>query len=92
MKKQITHVSPVQTAKVAAALYFVITIPFAILFAIIAAVSPASGGFSVGIIFVAPFLYAAFGFIFTIFGAWIYNVVANQVGGIEFTTTESTNS
>ena len=99
MKKQITNVSPVQTAKVFAALYFVITAPFAIIFGLIAAVSsifattPMPGtGFSIAAAVVIPFLYAIFGFIFAVFGAWVYNFVAKHIGGIEFTTTENTNS
>ena len=52
MKKQITSISPFQTAKIIALLYLI------------------------------------FGFIFTIIGAWVYNLLAKWVGGIEFTTAE----
>ena len=33
-----------------------------------------------------PFLYAAFGFIFTFLAAWFYNFVAKYTGGIEYTS------
>lgn len=88
MKKQITNISPLQTAKVFAFLYFIITIPFVVLMAISFSMSPASNNFPIAMVFVMPFAYALFGFIFTIFGAWIYNLVAKRVGGIEFTTSE----
>jgi len=33
-----------------------------------------------------PVLYTAIGFVFTFVGAWIYNCVAERIGGIEFET------
>lgn len=35
-----------------------------------------------------PPLYTVFGFIFTLIGAWIYNLVASKVGGFEYMTAE----
>jgi hypothetical protein len=32
---------------------------------------------------VAPFLYGAMGFVFGALGAWIYNLTAKWLGGIE---------
>ena len=89
MQRQITRISPFQTAKVVAVLYFVITIPFIILFGIVSTFAP--GGQRFGIVFAiaAPFIYAIVGFIFCIVGAWIYNAVAKLVGGIEYTSTET---
>lgn len=92
MKKQITSISPLQTAKVFALLYFMITIPFVVLMAIAISMSPASNNAPIAMVFIMPFAYAIFGFIFTIFGAWIYNHVAKWVGGIEFTTSESSDA
>ena len=45
----------------------------------------------VGLVFIvlAPFLYALVGFIFTFILAWVYNLVARFLGGIEYTTTET---
>jgi hypothetical protein len=34
--------------------------------------------------------YVASTFVFTLIGAWIYNLVAGMVGGFEFTTAEVT--
>ena len=86
MKKQITAISLVQTAKVAAAIYFVLACVGAVFFALISLVSGKFGGFLFAII--VPFLYAAVGFVVVFIGAWIYNQVAKRVGGVEFTVTE----
>jgi len=92
MKKQIVSVSILQNAKVAAALYFVVTIPFVLLFAIGMSFAPGSGamgvGMGIGMLIIVPVLYAIFGFLFTLLFAWIYNLVAARVGGVEFTTVE----
>jgi len=85
MKKQILSFSPIQTAKVFALLYFIMSIPMLGFMALSFALSPAP---SPGIWFlvVMPFVYLIFGFIFTAIGALIYNLVAKWVGGIEYTS------
>jgi hypothetical protein len=86
MKKQITSISLVQTAKVAAAIYFVLACIGAVFFAL---ASLFGGRFGMVILaIVMPFVYAAIGFVFVFIAAWIYNQVAKFVGGIEFTVTE----
>jgi len=37
-----------------------------------------------------PILYAFFGIVFTLIGAWIYNPIAAHIGGFGFTTAEVT--
>ncbi|GAC1524737.1 MAG: hypothetical protein NVS3B11_25640 [Collimonas sp.] len=91
MKKQISRISPVQTAKVMALLYFAISLPMIALMGLFYAFMPGPKA-SIGMMFMLPFLYAIFGFIFTVFGAWIYNLVAKWIGGIEFTVSEIENS
>lgn len=83
MKKQIINISPIQTAKVFALLYFVISLPLVALMAIAMSLSPAPAP-ALGFLIVLPFLYLIFGFIFTAIGAWIYNIVTKWVGGIEY--------
>lgn len=85
MKKQITNVSPVQTAKVMAVLYLVISLPIVLL---AMAFMPSSMGVGKMMMLVFPVLYMVLGFIFTLIGAFIYNFVAGLVGGMEFTVTE----
>jgi hypothetical protein len=87
MKKQIVQVSILQSAKVMAALYFVISIPIALLMMIPAMLSPAPG-MGVGMLILMPVFYTLFGFLFSLFGAWIYNLVAKRIGGFEFQTVE----
>lgn len=88
MKKQIVRVSVLQSAKVAAVLYLVISIPMCLLMLIPAMMGNGLGGVSVLMLIVMPVMYTVLGFIFTLVGAWIYNLVAAQVGGFEFTTAE----
>lgn len=86
MKKQLTHISVLQSSKVVAALYFVITLPFAV---ILLFVGIFGGGFgmAIGALF-APFLYAIVGFIVFAILSWVYNLVAARIGGIEVTVTD----
>jgi hypothetical protein len=37
----------------------------------------------VAAVFLAPLFYAALGFLFGALSAWVYNVVAGRIGGIE---------
>jgi hypothetical protein len=86
MKKQIIRVSPFQTAKVAAVLYFLLSIPMVAFMALSFTFSPMPGprlGFGFLVIF--PVLYLVFGFVFTVVAAWIYNLAAGWVGGVEYT-------
>lgn len=50
--------------------------------------SPMPVGPGIGLLVAMPFLYLIFGFIFTAIGAWVYNLVAKWVGGIEYTSIE----
>ena len=90
MKKTITSIDPLSAAKVMAMLYFIITIPFMVLMLIISMFTPGHHQFfgSLVMLFVLPFVYAVFGFIFTLIGAWLYNIIAKMVGGIQYTSTE----
>jgi len=89
MKKQITRISLLQTAKVIALLYFVVSLVFTILAFLFSMVVPSATPFGSVFMLFAPLLYALFGFIFAIVGAWIYNQVARFVGGVEFTVSEA---
>ena len=93
MKKQVVHVSVLQSAKVMAVLYLVLSIPMVAIVAIPALLSGdgMAIGMSVGMLVLMPVLYTVLGFIFTAIGAWVYNLVAARIGGFEFTTTEASN-
>jgi hypothetical protein len=87
MKKQIVSVAILQNAKVMAALYFIISIPLVVMMAIPVLMAEGVSA-SVLAMVLMPVLYTAFGFVFTLFGAWVYNVVAARTGGFAFTTAE----
>jgi len=92
MKKQITSFSPVQTAKIFAALSFVSSLPFMALMLIpMMAMPGAKPPFFMGFVLFMPVFYAIFSFIFIAVGAWLYNLLAKHVGGIEFTSVEVAN-
>jgi len=91
MKKQIINVSSIQTAKVFALLYFVLSLPLIGFMAISFSFAPGPK-MPIGFLIVFPFLYAIFGFIFTALSAWIYNLVAGWVGGIEYTSVSIENT
>ena len=52
-------------------------------FLFIAKTSPAGQTFGTGFVYLFPFMYAIFGYIFVALGCVIYNFVAGFVGGIE---------
>jgi predicted Co/Zn/Cd cation transporter (cation efflux family) len=87
MKKRIEQVSLVQNAKVVAVLYLLLSLPVLVILWVAAAFT--GHGLVSGVALVVfPLIYALSGFVFTLIGAWIYNVVASMVGGFEFTTKE----
>ena len=86
MKKQIVNVSIIQSAKVMAVLYLLLSLPMVLLMAIPAALSDEK--IPLGMFIFMPIAYTVFGFLFTVLGAWLYNLVAARIGGFEFTTVE----
>lgn len=90
MKKQIKRVSLVQNAKVVAVLYLILSLPvLAIMVAAGGMMNQAAMSVAAMLLFVA--VYVVSGFVFALIGGWVYNLVASQVGGFEFTTAEVTN-
>lgn len=87
MKHNLSEISVVQTAAVLAVVYFLISALFFVPFGLIALVVPrfANEFGGLGMILVLPFLYAIFGFIGIAIFAWVYNLVARRMGGVEVT-------
>jgi hypothetical protein len=86
MIRRITRIAPWQAGKFFAALYFVLGLVFAVPFALVAVFSPPAAGqapFGLGFAIALPFLYALGGLIFVPIACWIFNLVANVVGGLE---------
>jgi uncharacterized oligopeptide transporter (OPT) family protein len=86
MKTQIVHISKLQTSKVMAVLYLVISIPLMLMAALPMLITHQPIQWSM--LWWMPVVYTVFGFIFTFLGAWIYNGIAGWIGGIEFTVAE----
>ena len=92
MTERLTRISPWQTAKTLAAFYFavalIVGIPIGVAMQLIPDIpGQEKPGF---LIFLAlPFLYGIVALIFVPLVCWLYNVIANMVGGIEYTSVES---
>ena len=92
MKKQITRVSAHQSAKVIAALYVLFFVPFALVGALILMFGNHTGSaFSSIFLLLAPILYGVFGYVFFALFCWLYNIVAQRLGGVEFVVTDMPN-
>ena len=88
----INRVGPLSVAKLSAFLYAIIGLILGGVFSLVAMV----GGFSsdnastagmavmgVGAVIVFPILYGLIGFVGSLLMAWLYNVTAGMIGGIE---------
>jgi len=89
MSTQIRSIAPFQAGKVAAIMYFIFglifAIPFALMFGLAASQQGAAGAgaMGIGMVIMMPIGYAIAGLIFVPLACWLYNVVAGWVGGIE---------
>ena len=78
----------IQTANMAAMMYFVMTIIFLVPFFMLASMMPDMGDdtgmewVSGVVLFLVPPLYAALGWVMTAIMCWFYNLIAGFVGGI----------
>lgn len=90
----IKSVGALSCAKIVGTLYAVIGLLIGACFSLIAMVGGfAAGGerglgaystmFGIAGIVVLPIVYGILGFITTLIGAWLYNVLAGMVGGVE---------
>jgi hypothetical protein len=84
MKKQIVKVSVRQSAKVLAVLYMVMSIPIVVVMAAVGMLG--GGGVAMFAVILAPLIYGVLAFLGTGLAAWLYNLVANWVGGLEYST------
>lgn len=84
MKHRISHLSPHQNAKIIALhmaiMSLIITVPIALITAIFGRAQGASFWLTIGM----PLAYLVFGYVMSVVGCWLYNRLANLVGGIEF--------
>lgn len=86
MRKRITRVAPFQLGKLFAVLYAIFSIPVALIMGIAASFGPPDQSMPIAMIIAIPVFYVVFGFLFMALAAWLYNVAAKWVGGIEYVT------
>ena len=89
----IKRLGPLSLAKVGAVIYAVFGFLAGCFFALIALGSGMAGDapepgvfgamFGVGAVVTFPIIYSALGFVGLLFAAWLYNLVAGVVGGVE---------
>jgi hypothetical protein len=87
------RLGPLSCAKIAGTLYAIIGLLVGAIFALVSLASglganpSGDGGFrpfiGIGAIVAFPILYGGMGFVMTLLGAWLYNILADAVGGIE---------
>lgn len=93
----VKRISPLSAAKIGGLIYALIAFPFALLLWVISLIGLSSYGltnspFGPGAGLVAgagatavvglPIIYGIVGFVITLFGAWVYNLMAALVGGL----------
>lgn len=89
----IRRVAPLSCAKVAGVLYAILGIVFGACVSLFASMGGMMGGhpgraaaagvFGLGAVIFLPILYGIGGFLLALIGAWLYNIVAGLIGGIE---------
>lgn len=87
----IRRIAPLQLGKmmgIAYAAFGLLFIPFFLLISAFATRLPPQQrvgmlAFGAGFAIFVPFIYGAMGFLFGVIGAWIYNMTAKFIGGVE---------
>ena len=90
-KRRIKRFTPIQLGKMLAVSYGALGLLFIPAFLLMSAFAtrlPSQQrvgmmALSTGFAFIFQFIYAAFGFVFGVIGAWVYNLIAKWIGGIE---------
>jgi hypothetical protein len=99
MELRLKRIAPLQTGKMLAAFYGLLSlmfVPFMLFFVAMGSFAarqhgdgsapalPLMFGMGIGFMVLLPFLYAAMGFIAGVIGALAYNLLAKWIGGFEF--------
>jgi hypothetical protein len=90
----ITRVGPLSCAKIAGILYVIIGLVFGAFVSLAAMAGAAFGAgdggggfggalFGIGAIILLPIFYGCLGFVGTLIMAWLFNIAAGIVGGVE---------
>jgi hypothetical protein len=89
----IKSVGAFSCAKIMGTLYVIIGLVFGGLVSLVAMAGFGRGGsgfggalFGIGAVIILPIFYGVLGFVATLIGAWLYNLAAGIVGGVELET------
>ena len=88
--REIRSFNVLQTAKVLGVLYFAFGLAFSLFIVLplsIAGKRPGHGGLLMAVF--SPFIYGVLGFVFSAILCWLYNVIADVLGGIEVEVVDS---
>jgi hypothetical protein len=89
----VRSIAPLSVAKIAGVLYALIGLIIGVFIALAALAGAFAGAegtgiigsiMGVGAIVAFPVFYGCIGFVSTLIGAWLYNLVAGMIGGIRF--------
>ena len=83
MKIRIKKFAPLQTGKMLAAFYGLISLIVAPVLILVAIFAPGGNAIPLVLAIVFPLLYIIFGFIVGVIGAFLYNLVSRWIGGVE---------
>jgi hypothetical protein len=93
----IHRIGPMSLAKLSGTLYAILGLIIGALFSLAAMAGAIASGddnagmfgamFGIGAIVLFPLLYGCMGFIVSLIGAWLYNMLAGMVGGVEVDVT-----
>jgi hypothetical protein len=89
----INRIGAISLAKISATLYAIIGLIVGALFSLAAMAGALASGddnaglfgamFGVGAVVLFPLIYGCMGFVASLIGAWLYNLLAGMVGGVE---------
>jgi len=89
----IKSVGAVSFAKIMGTLYVIVGLVFGGLLSLVAVAGMGQSGsgfggalFGIGAVIILPIFYGCLGFVATLIGAWLYNMAAGIVGGVELET------
>lgn len=83
------RIGPISCAKISGVLYGLIGLIVGLIFSLVALVGAAIGGsgssalFGIGAVIILPIFYGGLGFVGGALTAWLYNLIASRIGGLE---------
>ena len=81
--RTVVRINPIQLGKILGISYALMSLLIIPLFILIAIANPHGAGVGLGVVILLPIFYGIAGLIGGVIFAWIYNICAKLVGGIE---------